>query len=54
MHERCKPKIIRALTATIEDQTADAAGKGFESTVSGLKDGMAQGDRRVSRTHRQR
>ena len=36
-----RPKTIEALAA-IEDQTADAAGKGFEATVSGLKDGMAQ------------
>ncbi len=34
-----RPKVIES--AAIEDQTADAA-KGFESTVSGLKEGMAQ------------
>ena len=36
-----RPKTIEALTA-LEDQAADAAGKGFESTVSGLKDGMTR------------
>ncbi len=36
-----KPKTIEA-TAAIEDQTATVAGKGFEATVSGLKDGMAK------------
>ena len=34
-----RPKVIES--AAIEDQTADAT-KGFESTVSGLKEGMAQ------------
>jgi phasin family protein len=36
-----RPKTIEALTA-LDDQAADAAGKGFESTVSGLKDGMTR------------
>ena len=36
-----KPKTIEA-TGTIEDATAEAAGRGFESTVSGLKDGMTR------------
>jgi phasin family protein len=36
-----RTKTIEALTA-LEDQAADVAGKGFESTVSGLKDGMTR------------
>lgn len=36
-----KPKMIEGSVAP-EDQAADAVGKGFESTVSGLKDGMTQ------------
>jgi len=36
-----KPKMIEG-SVTPEDQAADAVGKGFESTVSGLKDGMTQ------------
>jgi phasin family protein len=36
-----KPKTIEATAAT-EEMVADAAGKGFETTVSGLKDGMSQ------------
>jgi uncharacterized protein (DUF1697 family) len=36
-----KPRIIET-QAALAEQTAEAAGKGFESTVSGLKDGMAQ------------
>jgi phasin family protein len=36
-----KPKTVEAVPA-IEDQSAQAASKGFEATVSGLKDGMAQ------------
>jgi phasin family protein len=36
-----KPKTIEALSA-LDDQAVDAAGKGFESTVSGLKDGMTR------------
>jgi phasin family protein len=36
-----KPKTMEAIAA-IEDQTATEAGKGFEATVSGLKDGMAK------------
>jgi phasin family protein len=36
-----KPKTIEALSA-LEDQAVDAAGRGFESTVSGLKDGMTR------------
>jgi phasin family protein len=34
-----KPKTIEA-SAALQDRAADAANKGFESTVSGLKDGM--------------
>ena len=39
-----KPKMIEAPAATpaLEDHTAEAASKGFEATVSGLKDGMTQ------------
>src|ERR1700761_8158041 len=36
-----KPKMIEG-PAMIEEQAADAASKGFESTVSGLKDGMTR------------
>ena len=36
-----KPKMIEGSVAP-EDQVADAVGTGFESTVSGLKDGMTQ------------
>ena len=36
-----KPRMIEA-PAALEDQTADVASKGFESTVSGLKDGMTR------------
>ena len=36
-----KPKTIEGSVAP-EDQAADAVGTGFESTVSGLKDGMTQ------------
>jgi phasin family protein len=36
-----KPKTIEG-TATIEEQTASVADKGFEATVSGLKDGMTK------------
>ena len=36
-----RPKTIEAFTA-LEDQAADAASKGFELTVSGLKDGMTR------------
>jgi len=36
-----KPKTIEA-SAAIEDQTTAVADKGFEATVSGLKDGMAK------------
>ena len=36
-----KPKMIEGSVAP-EDQAADAVGTGFESTVSGLKDGMTQ------------
>jgi len=36
-----KPKTIEA-TAEIEEQAESVAGKGFETTVSGLKDGMAK------------
>ena len=36
-----KPKTIEA-TGTFEDATAEAAGRGFETTVSGLKDGMTR------------
>jgi phasin family protein len=36
-----KPKMIEP-PAALEDQTAEAPGKGFEATVSGLKDGMAR------------
>jgi len=36
-----KPKIIEGST-TLADQTVDAASKGFEGTMSGLKDGMAR------------
>jgi len=36
-----KPKMIEA-TAAVEEQAAAAASKGFEQTVSGLKDGMAK------------
>ena len=36
-----KPRSIEAVPA-IEDQTTQAAGKRLESTVSGMKDGMAQ------------
>jgi phasin family protein len=39
-----KPRMIEAqvIPPAIEDQKAEAASKGFESTMSGLKDGMAQ------------
>lgn len=39
-----KPKMIEAPTSVpaLEGQTAEAASKGFETTVSGLKDGMTQ------------
>ena len=36
-----KPKMIEGSVAQ-DDQAADVVGKGFESTVSGLKDGMTQ------------
>ena len=36
-----KPKTIEAAVAA-EETVANAAGKGFETTVSGLKDGMSQ------------
>ena len=36
-----KPKTIEAAAAA-EETVANAAGKGFETTVSGLKDGMSQ------------
>ena len=36
-----KPKTIEA-AAPAEAQMADVAGKGFEATVSSLKDGMTQ------------
>ena len=36
-----KPRVIEAPAVT-DDQTTEAAGKGFASTVSGLKDGMTQ------------
>ena len=36
-----KPRMIEG-PAAAEDQAADAATRGFESTVSGLKDGMSQ------------
>ncbi len=37
-----KAKTIEAAAAPVEDQTASVAGKGFEATVSGLKDGMSK------------
>ena len=37
-----KPKTIEGAALAIEDQTADTAGKAFDSTVSGLKDGMTR------------
>ncbi|MEJ0020133.1 MAG: phasin family protein [Acetobacteraceae bacterium] len=37
-----KPKMIEAPVPAITDQTAEAVGKGFEQTVSGLKDGMTR------------
>jgi phasin family protein len=33
---------IEAAAAPVEEQAANAAGKGFEATVSGLKDGMSK------------
>jgi phasin family protein len=36
-----KSKVVEA-TAMIEDQTAQTAAKGFETTMSGLKDGMSR------------
>ena len=36
-----KPKTIEG-TTTLAEQTADATSKGFDATVSGLKDGMAR------------
>jgi phasin family protein len=36
-----KPKMIEG-PAALEDQSADTAAKGFEATVSGLKDGMTR------------
>ena len=39
-----KPKTMEA-AAMAEENVATAASKGFETTVSGLKDGMSQGRR---------